>query len=121
MQGLQQGQHARVGHPVQAAASIGTAHHQALAAQQAQLLGQTGLAQAYPCFQLPHRAFALAELTQQQQAVLVGKGAETMGLRKDDPQGAVDAITGVTITSRAIAGAVKEILEGGKGLVAAKE
>jgi electron transport complex protein RnfG len=46
---------------------------------------------------------------------MLAKGGETMWLKKDNPEGAVDAITGVTITSRAIADAVRQILEDLKG------
>jgi electron transport complex protein RnfG len=43
---------------------------------------------------------------------MLTKGRDGMWLKKDNPAGEVDAITGVTITSRAIADAVRRILEG---------
>jgi electron transport complex protein RnfG len=42
---------------------------------------------------------------------MLGRDAGRMRLKKDDPGGAVDAITGVTITSRAITEGVRAILE----------
>ncbi|MHC5038839.1 MAG: RnfABCDGE type electron transport complex subunit G [Planctomycetota bacterium] len=48
---------------------------------------------------------------------MLGKGLDKMKLRKDDPRGEVDAVTGVTITSRAVADAVRTILEGAKGFL----
>ena len=42
---------------------------------------------------------------------MLTKGRDGMWLKKDDPAGEINAITGVTITSRAITDAVRRILE----------
>jgi len=42
---------------------------------------------------------------------MLGQGAEKVHLKKDDPNGVVDAITGVTITSRSVADGVRKILD----------
>lgn len=42
---------------------------------------------------------------------MLGAGSDRMALKKDRPDGAVDAITGVTITSRAMTAGVAKILQ----------
>lgn len=61
--------------------------HQAFVAQDAQVLRQAGLVQADQHLELADVAFALGQLTEQQQAVFVGHGLEHgTGLGRGIPQ-----------------------------------